>query len=95
MATGEDRRWPTSEGGEPLPLPARLLQQYAGQVLRTMLTDATVAEVFTRVQQMIAPPTLFFRPDVLLRVFGASMRQRPAVAPTVDTGQPEIALRQD
>jgi 2-polyprenyl-6-methoxyphenol hydroxylase-like FAD-dependent oxidoreductase len=95
MATGEDRRWPTSEGAEPLPLPARLLQRYAGQVLRTMLTDATVAEVFTRVQQMIAPPTLFFRPDVLLRVFGASMRQRQTLAPAVDTGQPEIALRQD
>jgi 2-polyprenyl-6-methoxyphenol hydroxylase-like FAD-dependent oxidoreductase len=95
LATGEDRRWPTTEGAEALPLPARLLQQYAGQVLQTMLTDATVAEAFTRVQQMIAPPTLFFRPDVLLRVLAASMRRRRASAPTIDAGQPEMALPQD
>jgi hypothetical protein len=65
MATDEDRRWPATEGAEPLPFAARLLQRYAGQVLRTMLTDVTVAEAFTRVQQMIASPTLFFRPDIV------------------------------
>ncbi len=48
-----------------LPLPMRLLQQYGGQVLRATLTDTTVAEAFTHVQQMLAQPTLFFRPDIM------------------------------
>jgi hypothetical protein len=95
LATGEDRRWPTTEGAEPLPLPARLIQQYVGQLLHTMLTDATVAEVFTRVQQMIAPPTLFFRPDILLRVLAAGMRRRQRATRALDAGQPETALGSD
>jgi 2-polyprenyl-6-methoxyphenol hydroxylase-like FAD-dependent oxidoreductase len=95
LATGEDRRWPTTEGAEPLPLPARLIQQYVGQLLHTMLTDATVAEVFTRVQQMIAPPTLFFRLDILLRVLAAGMRRRQRATRALDAGQPETALSSD
>ena len=71
------------------------VQQYASQLLHTMLTDATVAEVFTRVQQMIAPPTLFFRPDILMRVLAAGMRRRQRVARTLDAGQPETALSSD
>jgi 2-polyprenyl-6-methoxyphenol hydroxylase-like FAD-dependent oxidoreductase len=85
MATDEDRRWIATEAAEPQPLAARLLQQYASQVLRTMLTDVTVAEAFTRVQQMIAPPMLFFRPDIVVRVLVDYLRRRPLLASIVDT----------
>ncbi|HET9223874.1 MAG TPA: hypothetical protein VFO07_15285, partial [Roseiflexaceae bacterium] len=85
MATDEDRRWPATEGAEPLPRAARLLQRYAGQVLRTMLTDVTVAEAFTHVQQMIAPPTLFFRPDIVARVLVDYLRRRPFLTSSVAT----------
>jgi 2-polyprenyl-6-methoxyphenol hydroxylase-like FAD-dependent oxidoreductase len=85
MATDEDRRWPATEGADPLPLAARLLQRYAGQVLHTMLSDAVVAEAFTRVQQMIAPPTLFFRPDIVVRVLVDYLRRRSILAPVEDT----------
>ena len=95
LATGEDRRWPTTKGAEPLPLPARLIQQYAGQLLLATLADATVAEVFTRVQHMIAPPSLFFRPDILLRVLASGRRRRHRVARALDAGQPETALGAD
>jgi 2-polyprenyl-6-methoxyphenol hydroxylase-like FAD-dependent oxidoreductase len=95
LATGEDRRWPTTKGAEPLPLPARVIQRYAGQLLLTTLTDATVAEVFTRVQQMIAPPSLLFRPDILLRVLAAGMHRRHRAARAVNAGQPETALGAD
>jgi len=95
LATGEDRRWPTTKGAEPLPLPVRLIQQYAGQLLLATLTDATVAEVFTRVQHMIAPPSLFFRPDILLRVLASGLRRRHRVARALDAGQPETALGAD
>jgi 2-polyprenyl-6-methoxyphenol hydroxylase-like FAD-dependent oxidoreductase len=95
LATGEDRRWPTTKGAEPLPLPARLIQQYAGQLLHATLTDAMVAEVFTRVQHMTAPPSLLFRPDILLRVLASGMRRRHRAARAIDAGQPETALGVD
>jgi hypothetical protein len=86
LATGEDRRWPATEGAVPLPLPMRMLQQYAGQVLRTALNDATVSEAFNRVQQMVAPPTLFFRPDIVLRVLANRLRRRKLPPPAVEPG---------
>jgi hypothetical protein len=92
LATGEDRRWPTSKGADPLPLPARLIQQYAGQLLLATLTDAAVAEVFTRVQHMIAPPALLFQPDILLRVLASGIRRRRRAARALDARQPETAL---
>jgi hypothetical protein len=60
-------------------------------LLRATLSDATVAEAFTRVQQMIAPPTLFFRPDIVLRVLAAGMRR----SQRIDSGQRETALGGD
>jgi 2-polyprenyl-6-methoxyphenol hydroxylase-like FAD-dependent oxidoreductase len=90
LATGEDRRWSTTTGADPLPIPMRLLQSYLGQVLHTALTDATVAEAFVRVQQMIVSPALFFRPDIVLRVLAASLRRGRTITPVPATVQPPI-----
>jgi 2-polyprenyl-6-methoxyphenol hydroxylase-like FAD-dependent oxidoreductase len=71
MATGEDRRWNVDENVTPLNFPARVMQSYIGKLLRVALTDKTVSEAFFQVQQMTAPPTLFFRPDVFWKVISA------------------------
>lgn len=73
MATGEDRRWNVDENVTPLSFPARMMQNYIGKLLRVALTDKTVSEAFFQVQQMTAPPTLFFRPDVFWKVITARL----------------------
>lgn len=81
LATGEDRRWNLDENIKPMDFPTRMIQNYIGKLLRLTLTDTSVAEAFFHVQQMIAPPTLFFRPDILWKV----LTSRSAVAPTKAT----------
>ena len=71
MATGEDRRWNVDENVTPLSFPARMMQNYIGKLLRVALTDQAVSEAFFQVQQMTAPPTLFFRPDIFWKVITA------------------------
>lgn len=68
LATGEDRRWNVDENLAPADLPTRIMQNYIGKLLRITLTDTKVAEAFFHVQQMIAPPTVFFRPDIFWKV---------------------------
>lgn len=77
MATSIDRRWPATAGAdEPLPWTARLRQKYFTMVMATMVHDPKVAEVFFHVQHMVAPAKTLFRPAVLLRVLGATLRWR-------------------
>jgi 2-polyprenyl-6-methoxyphenol hydroxylase-like FAD-dependent oxidoreductase len=68
MATGEDRRWNVDENLTPPDFMTKLMQSYIGKLLHITLTDPKVAEAFFYVQHMIAPPTLFFRRDILWKV---------------------------
>jgi len=81
LATGEDRRWNVDENITPADFPTRMIQNYIGKLLSVTLTDTSVAEAFFHVQQMIAPPTLFFRPDILWKV----LTSRSVVTPTNTT----------
>ena len=76
LATGEDRRWNVDENVMPPDFPTRMMQNYMGKLLRLALTDKAVSEAFFQVQQMTAPPTVFFRPNIMWRVLTA----RPPVA---------------
>lgn len=68
MATGQDARWPETEGGdEPDPV-TRLVQRYLDQVLNRMPDSTIVAEAFFQVQHMLKPPTSLFHPRVLWQV---------------------------
>ncbi len=80
MATGQDVRWPGTEGGQtPDPI-TRLVQRYLDQVLNTMPHNPTVAEAFYHVQNMLKPPTSLFHPKILWQVLkpqrGASQNKR-------------------
>jgi hypothetical protein len=70
MASSEDQRWVNHRDGQTSQDPgAALMERYMGQVLRATLVLPGVSEVFIQVGQMMAPPTEFFRPDVVLQVF--------------------------
>jgi len=90
LASGTDLRWATTEKAAALPRSMRLRQRYLDQVLRTTLTDATVAEAFVHVQHMIAPLTRLFRPDIMLRVLAAALRCGQRGTPAPDAGQPPL-----
>src|SRR6266511_3099794 len=66
MATGEDLRYPTTEGGERT-LQLRLTHRYLDRVIGAAIRDKTVGLVFGKVAQLVAPPTTLFRPGILLR----------------------------
>ena len=73
LATGEDRRWNVDENVTPPDFPTRVMQNYMGKLLRVALIDRSVSEAFFQVQQMTAPPTLFFHPNILWRVLSARL----------------------
>ena len=73
MATGEDRRWNVDENITPPDFATRMMQNYMVKLLRVALIDRAVSEAFFQVQQMTAPPTMFFRPTILWRVLTARL----------------------
>ncbi|MCI0395788.1 MAG: FAD-dependent monooxygenase [Chloroflexi bacterium] len=74
LATGEDMRWPATEGKKELGTGERLIQGYMGRVMRAMPHNVKVTDAFYHVQHMIAPPTLLMRPDILLQVVKTNMQ---------------------
>jgi len=66
MATGEDLRYPTTEGGERT-LQLRLTHRYLDRVIGAAIRDKIVGLAFGKVAQLVAPPTTLFRPGILLR----------------------------
>jgi 2-polyprenyl-6-methoxyphenol hydroxylase-like FAD-dependent oxidoreductase len=69
MATGEDLRWPSTEGATPSPL-TRLLQRYLEQVLLQTDRAPVLHETVWRVQHMVASPLALLHPRILLRALG-------------------------
>lgn len=67
ITTGEDFRWPTTEGGRP-DLMTRLMQRYLDRVTFLTGSSAEVYKVFLEVIHMLKPPTAFFQPSILAQV---------------------------
>jgi 2-polyprenyl-6-methoxyphenol hydroxylase-like FAD-dependent oxidoreductase len=68
LATNADRRWKVDENHVAPNFPTRLMQGYLTRLLRVAVTDPIVSEAFFAVQQMIAPPTKLFSPNVVWHV---------------------------
>jgi flavin-dependent dehydrogenase len=69
MATGEDLRYATTEGGrEGTRRLERAVQRYIGRVLLRSNQDVVVCRAFTRVAHLLDPPSALFRPSVMARV---------------------------
>jgi flavin-dependent dehydrogenase len=67
MATGEDLRFATTDGGRPRGVD-RAVQKYIERVILSSNHDVVVSRAFTRVLHLLDPPTALFRPAVLARV---------------------------
>jgi 2-polyprenyl-6-methoxyphenol hydroxylase-like FAD-dependent oxidoreductase len=80
MATGQDIRWPGTEGGLQPDRITRLIQRYLDRVLRTMPHNPVVAEAFYHVQNMLKPPTSLLHPRIVWQVLRP---QPPSPTPVV------------
>jgi 2-polyprenyl-6-methoxyphenol hydroxylase-like FAD-dependent oxidoreductase len=82
MATGEDLRYPTTEGGkEGTGRVERAIQRYIQRVLLRSNHDQVVCRAFTRVSHLLDPPSALFKPNVVARVLasrGVGASQEPA-----------------
>jgi flavin-dependent dehydrogenase len=79
MATGEDLRYPGTEGQRPGPI-ARLAQQYMLRVLETLAVDPIVAERFVTVTNLLERPSALLEPGIVWRVARHSLLQRRAIS---------------
>lgn len=73
MATGEDLRWSTTQGGK-LNWFMLLMQKYMDMVLLLATKRADVHQTFMKVAAMVKPTTAFFQPNILLPVLGQLIR---------------------
>ena len=77
VATGEDLRFPRTEGGRVTPAD-RVVRRYLDRVVLAAASDPVVNAAFTDVITMTAPPTSLMRPRLARRVLSQrSPRPRP------------------
>ena len=90
LAAGADLRFAHVPG--PRPLPVRLINAYVARLQRTAAHDTVVGIAFMRVANLIDPPSVLFRPGVVLRVL-AGGRRHPAPRPAITTAVevPDVA----
>jgi 2-polyprenyl-6-methoxyphenol hydroxylase-like FAD-dependent oxidoreductase len=79
MATGEDLRYPWTEGGRP-DLPTRIMHRYADRMLEVVNGNPKVNTAFVNVVNLRDPPAALFRPRILLPVL-ARRRAPPLTNP--------------
>lgn len=68
LATGEDGRWPNTEGAVPPQGVMKLVSKYVQAVIKSSMANPAITEEFFKVQNMILPPTHLFRPDIMFKV---------------------------
>ena len=82
MATGEDLRYPATEGKRP-GLPTRMVQKYIDHVQLLLPHDTDVARTFFQVTNLLVPPTALFQPSIVLK----TLRHMLGGAPSKTTSQ--------
>ena len=75
LATGEDFRYPETEGQRPAGM--RLLNWYMGRVHELVASDRRATLRFYEVMNMLKPPLALFEPHILFAVLFKGGRQRP------------------
>ncbi len=97
LATGEDFRYPETEGKRPLGM--NLLHWYTRRVNELTGSNPMVAGLFYQVLHLLKPPTVLFSPRVVWAVLSkelASHRQKPAASlPTDEASSPSPTRTMD
>jgi 2-polyprenyl-6-methoxyphenol hydroxylase-like FAD-dependent oxidoreductase len=73
LSTGEDFRWPTTQGGKPSPA-TRVVHWYVDRLMEILPKHELLREAFVSVQHLLEPPATLFRPAVLRRVLAHVVR---------------------
>jgi 2-polyprenyl-6-methoxyphenol hydroxylase-like FAD-dependent oxidoreductase len=81
LATGEDYRYPTTEGGQ-RNLTTRLMHRYIDRLADVALMDPVVSRAFLSVLHLLAPPTVLFQPNILGRALRGPRGERLSMPPT-------------
>jgi 2-polyprenyl-6-methoxyphenol hydroxylase-like FAD-dependent oxidoreductase len=94
MATGEDLRYPTTVGATP-GVVTRLLHRYLDRVNLAATSNVGVNRAFGQVLNLLAPPSILFRPNVLLPALFAAPDSGedgapPTATPLPATTAPEV-----
>jgi 2-polyprenyl-6-methoxyphenol hydroxylase-like FAD-dependent oxidoreductase len=74
MATGEDFRYPATDGRRPA-LPIRLMHRYVGLVLEGAARDPKITKAFSEVVNFLAPPQSLLRPSIVFAALTGGMRR--------------------
>jgi 2-polyprenyl-6-methoxyphenol hydroxylase-like FAD-dependent oxidoreductase len=82
MATGEDYRYPETEGGTPGVM-TRFMHWYMDRVLKLATRDVAVRSVLLQVFNLLIPPSALFRGAIVLAVIREALKPapRPATEP--------------
>jgi len=75
MATGEDYRYPETEGGRRNAV-TRLMNRYMDQVMYAANRDSQVYTTFFEVGQLLKPVTAFFQPGIMMKVLMRSIQRK-------------------
>ncbi len=81
MATGEDFRWETTEGGKPDRI-TKLMHRYMDQVMLRSLNDPEVYRKFVEVVHIVKPPSALFSPSIVVKVLAQTIKLLPNTAST-------------
>lgn len=99
LTTGEDMRWPMTEGGVKTPK-VRFMHWYLEQVIQLIPKSEEVFRRFQEVNHMLKPPTALFHPAVVGRVlrqalglYKAAPQPRESAARTPQTTTSTVAVR--
>jgi hypothetical protein len=79
MATGEDYRYPETEGGSPGVM-TRFMHWYMDRVMQLATRDVAVRSVLLQVFNLLIPPPALFRRAILFAVIGEAIK--PTAKPT-------------
>ncbi len=90
-AIGEDLLLPEIEGDRTLQV--RVANAHVSRVKRAAEVDPVVAETFLRVLSFLDPPTAFFTPDILRRMYRASRASRTPRPAEAAADSPAPALQ--
>lgn len=100
LTTGEDLRWPATQGGEITPK-VKVMHWYIDQVIRLIPSSPEVYVAFQEVNHMLKGPESLFRPAVLFRVLKQALTpaktpkaaKAPVTAPAVEPSTSTVAMQ--
>ncbi len=81
MATGEDLRYPGTEGDRP-GIVMRMTQRYTDLMANAMPYDTHVSLAFMQAMNLTVSPITLMRPAIMVRVLWHSLRHRSSAQPT-------------